>query len=149
MSRIVSERTCRGNTRSRGKRKRGKESKSTTTTSENKSYWQKRKQSQSSYKGSKKGSVGPPLQHKGRGARLCGHNPAAGKTPKWEAKDNSTQTGCPLGLTKTHQAARQEAVAVPPPSSQKYSSEPTTTKRWLSTRLSARALEPKEAHSRQ
>ena len=31
VSRIVSERTCRGNTRSRGKRKRGKESKSTTT----------------------------------------------------------------------------------------------------------------------
>ena len=39
-------------------------------------------------------------------ARLCGHNPVAGKTPKWEAKDDSTWTGCPLGLTKTHQAAR-------------------------------------------
>ena len=112
VSRIVSERTCRGNTRSRGKRKRGKECKSTTTTSENKSYWQKRKQSQSSYKGSKKGLVGPPLQHKGKGARLRGHNLATSKTPKREAKDNSTRTGCPLGLTKTHQAARQESSAV-------------------------------------
>ena len=45
-------------------------------------------------------------------ARLHGHNPAAGKTPKWEAKDDSTRTGCPLGLTKTHQTARQETVAV-------------------------------------
>ena len=31
VSRTVSERTCRGNTRSRGKRKWGKESESTTT----------------------------------------------------------------------------------------------------------------------
>ena len=66
VSRTVSERTCRGNTRSRGKEKRGKESKSTTTTSEYKYYWQKVKQSQSSYKGSKKGSAGPPLQHRGK-----------------------------------------------------------------------------------
>ena len=45
-------------------------------------------------------------------ARLRGHNPTVGKTPKWEAKDNSTRTGCPLGLMKTHQAAQQETVAV-------------------------------------
>ena len=41
-------------------------------------------------------------------ARLCGHNPATGETPKWEAKDDSTRTDCPLELTKTHQAARRE-----------------------------------------
>ena len=44
--------------------------------------------------------------------RLHGHNPAAGKTPKWEAKDDSTGFGYPLGLMKTHQAARQETVAI-------------------------------------
>ena len=34
--------------------------------------------------------------------KLQGHNPAAGKTPKWEAKDDVTRSGCPPGLTKTH-----------------------------------------------
>ena len=55
------------------------------------------------------------LQHEGRSkysTRLRGHNLAVGKTPKWEAKDDSTQTGCLLRLTKTHQVARQETVAV-------------------------------------
>ena len=27
--------------------------------------------------------------------KLQGHNPVAGKTPKWEAKDDAAQTGCP------------------------------------------------------
>ena len=66
MSRTVLERTCRGNTRSRGKRKRGKESKSTTTASKYEYYWKKIKQVQSSYRRSKKGSAGPPLQHRGK-----------------------------------------------------------------------------------
>ena len=47
-------------------------------------------------------------------------------------------------LTRTHQAAQQEVGGCPPLSNQaKYSSEPTTTRRRLSTRLSARALELK------
>ena len=45
-------------------------------------------------------------------ARLHGHNSTVGKTLKWETKDDSTRTGCPLGLLKTHQAARQETIAV-------------------------------------
>ena len=39
-------------------------------------------------------------------ARLRGYNPAAGKTPKRKARDDSTRTGCPLRLTKTHQETR-------------------------------------------
>ena len=113
VSRTVSERTCRGNTRSRGKRKRGKESKSTTTISKNKATRRKgnslatnavrRARQAHNY------NAGVKRESK---ARLRGHNPTAGKTPKREAKDDMTRTGCPLGLTKTHQAARQETIAV-------------------------------------
>ena len=112
VSRTVLERTCRRNTRSRRKRKRGKESESTTTASKNNATGRKESRYSLATDAVKRAQQAHHYNTGGSTARLHGHNPAAGKTPKREAKDNSTQTGCPLGLTKTHQAVRQENAAV-------------------------------------
>ena len=66
VSRTVSERTYKGETQEAGERGNGARRASPQPQQVNKYYWQKRTQSQSSYKGSKKGSAGPPLQHRGK-----------------------------------------------------------------------------------
>ena len=90
VSRIVSERTCRGNTRSRGKRKWGKESKSTSTASKYIYYWQKESSHSLTTDAVKRAQQAHHYNTGESKARLRGHNPAAGKTPKREAKDDST-----------------------------------------------------------
>ena len=106
VSKTISERTYRGNTRSRGKRKQGKESKSTTTASNINATGRKESSHSLTTNVVKRAQQAHHYNAGESKARLRGHNPVAGKTPKREAKDDSTQTGCPLGLTKTHQAAR-------------------------------------------
>ena len=68
VSRTVSERTCRGNTRSRGKRKRGKESKSTTTAVNIYIYATDRKGNSHSLatKAVKRAHNSPSQQHRGK-----------------------------------------------------------------------------------
>ena len=112
MSRTVSERTCRGNTRSRRKRKQDKESKPQLQQANINATGRKGSSHSLVTDAVKRAQQAHHYNTGGNEARLRGHNPAAGKTSKQEAKDDSTQTGYPLGLMKTHQAARQESAAV-------------------------------------
>ena len=98
----------------------------------------------------KRGSAGPPLQRRGKTKLdyMATTRPQV-KLPSGRQRRLDTDWLSPRADEDPPSSTAGKCSCPPPSSQKKYSFEPTTTKRWLSTRLSARALEPKETPSRQ
>ena len=98
----------------------------------------------------KRDSAGPPLQRRGKTKLdyMATTRPQV-KLPSGRQRRLDTDWLSPRADEDPPSSTAGRCSCPPPSSQKKYFSEPTTTTRRLSTRLSARALEPKEAHSRQ